>query len=60
MDCDLMVSGGIGRRAVEAFAMQGIRVTGIAEDISAEEAVKRILDGRLQLGGVSACQCGHH
>ena len=56
MDVELIISGGMGSRAVEIFNQHGIEVVvGISGD--AEASVERYLAGELESTGVI---CDHH
>ncbi len=48
---DVIIAGGMGTRAMDLFAQNGIKVMTGAPSLTPEELVKQYLDNSLQTGG---------
>jgi predicted Fe-Mo cluster-binding NifX family protein len=64
---DLVIAGGMGRKAIEKFAQMGIEVHPGARGGSPDELVREFLEGTLKLeyeacdhGSHKHGNCGHH
>ncbi len=58
-DCEVLLCGGMGRRAAEELSARGIRPLIVEADLPAESAVTAYLSGSLKAAG-TFCACSHH
>ena len=59
LDCDILMCGGMGRRAADALAMQGVRPMIVPADAEPATLVQWLLEGRLAQAPMFSCQCHH-
>ena len=57
-DCEAVICRGMGRRAIADLTVRGVKPLMVSDEISADEAVERYSQGRLQLSHGSKC-CSH-
>jgi predicted Fe-Mo cluster-binding NifX family protein len=58
-DCEVLLCGGMGRRAAEELEARGIRPLIVETDLPADKAVTAYLSGSLKTAG-TFCACSHH